>query len=83
MLVFVDLFNHPVECGAQTLGGVASALGKTNVWCAMLGVGSIDSRTFLVSFVGFGHNGTFVLCKGNAVVEELVIAITQAPYIRN
>ncbi len=30
MLVLVDLFNCPVECGAQTVGGIASTLGKTN-----------------------------------------------------
>ena len=54
MLVLVDLFNCPVECGAQTVGGIASTLGKTNACCAPLGVGSVDSQTFLVAFVGFG-----------------------------
>ena len=43
MLVLVDLFNHPVECGAQTAGGVAATLGKTNACCALFGVGIIDS----------------------------------------
>ena len=54
MLVLVDLFNCPVECGAQTISGIASTLGKTNACCASLGVGSVDSHTFLVAFVGFG-----------------------------
>ncbi len=54
MLVLVDLFNCPVECGAQTIGGIASTLGKTYACCASLGVGRVDSHTFLVAFVGFG-----------------------------
>ncbi len=78
MLVLVDLFNRPVECRAQTVCGIASMLGKTNVCRDMPGVGSVDSHTFLVAFV-FGNDGTFVLCKGNAVVEEQAIAIAQAP----
>jgi len=78
MLVFIDLFNCPVECGAQTVGNIASTLGKTNACRATLGVGSIDSHTFLVVFVGFGQAGSFVLCEGNAVVEEQVVPITQA-----
>ena len=79
MLVLVDLFNRPVECGAQTVGGIASTLGKTTVCRATLGVGSVDNHTFLVAFVGFGHDGTFVLCNDNAVAEEHVIDIAQAP----
>jgi hypothetical protein len=79
MLVLVDLFNCPVECGAQTVGGIASTLGKTNAGCATLGLGSVDSHTFLVAFVGFGQAGPFVLCECNAVVEEQVAAIAQAP----
>jgi hypothetical protein len=79
MLVLVDLFNCPVECGALTVCGIASTLGKTNACCAMLGVGSIDSQTFLVAFVGFGQAGPFVLCEGGAVVKEQVVAIAQAP----
>ncbi len=70
ILVLIDLFNRPVECRAQSVGGIASPLGKTNVCHATLGVGSIDSHTFLVAVVSFGHDGTFVLCKGNAVVKE-------------
>jgi hypothetical protein len=53
-------------------------LGKTNAWCATLGVGSVDSHTFFVGFVGFGQAGSFVLCVGDAVVEEQVVAISQA-----
>ena len=79
MLVLVDLFNRPVECGAQTVDGIVSTLGKSNVCRATLGVGSVDSHTFLVAFAGFGHDGTFVRCKGNAVVEEKVVAIAQVP----
>ncbi len=41
MLVLVDLFNRPVECGAQTVGGIAVTLGKTNACCATLAVGSV------------------------------------------
>ena len=73
MLVLVDLFNCLVECEAQTVGGIAATLGKTNVCCASFGVGIIDSQTFLVAVVGFGQAGPFVLCKGNAVVEEQVL----------
>jgi len=54
MLVLVNLFNRAVECRAQTVGSIASTLGKTNAWCAMLGVGSVDSHKFFVGFVGFG-----------------------------
>jgi hypothetical protein len=79
MLVLVDLFNCPVECGAQTVCDIASTLGKTNACCATLGVDSVDSHTFLVAFVGFGQAGPFVLCEGDAVVEEQVVAIVQAP----
>ncbi len=79
MLVLVDLFNHPVECGAQTVGRIASTLGKTNAFCATLGVGSVDCHTFLVAVIGFGQAGLFVLCKGNAVVKEQVVAIVQLP----
>ena len=67
MLVLVDFFNCPVECGAQTLCGIASTLGKTNVCCATLSVGSVDGHTFLVVFVGFGQAGLFILCEGDAV----------------
>ncbi len=77
--VRVNLFNPAVECRAQTVGSIVSALGKANACCATLGVGSVDSHTFLVGFVGFGQAGSFVLCKGNAVVEEQVVAIAQAP----
>ncbi len=79
MLVLVDLFNHPVECRAQTVGRIAATLGKTNAFCATLGVGSVDCHTFLVAVVGFGQAGLFVLCKGNAVVEEQIVAIAQSP----
>jgi len=79
MLVLVNHFNCVVGCRAQTVGGIASTLGKTNACCATLGVGSIDSHTFLVAFVGFGQAGPFVLCKGDAVVEEQVVTIAQAP----
>ncbi len=79
MLVLVDLLNCPVECGAQAVCGIASTLGKTNACCATLGVGSVDSHTFFVAFVGFGKAGSFVLCEGNAVVEEQVVTIAQAP----
>ena len=68
MLVLVNLFNRAVECRAQTVGSIASTLGKTNAWCTMLGVGSVDSHTFLVGFAGFGQAGSFVLCEGDAVV---------------
>ncbi len=78
MLVFVNLFNRAVECRAQTVGSIASTLGKTNAWCATFGVGSVDSHTFFVGFVGFGQAGSFVLCEGDAVVEEQVVAIAQA-----
>ena len=78
MLVLVNLFNRAVECRAQTVGSIASTLGKTNAWCATLGVGSVDSHTFLVGFVGFGQAGSFVLCEVDAVVKEQVVAIAQA-----
>ena len=53
---------------AQTVGGIVSTLGKTKACCATLGVGSIDSLSFFVGFVGFGQAGSFVLCEGDAVV---------------
>ncbi len=68
MLVLVNLFNRAVECRSQTVGSIGSTLGKTNACCATLGVGSVDSHTFLVGFVGFGQAGLFVLCEGDAVV---------------
>jgi hypothetical protein len=79
MLVLVDLFNRPVKCGAQTVGGIAATLGKTNACCATFGVGSVESHTFLVAVIGFCQAGQFVLCKGNAVVKEQVVAIAQSP----
>ncbi len=79
MLVLVDLFNCLVECRAQTVGRIAATLGKTNAFCATLSVGSVDCHTFLVAVVGFGQAGLFVLCKGNAVVKEEVVAIAQSP----
>ncbi len=79
MLVLVNLFNRPVECGAQTVGRIAATLGKTNACCAMLDKGSVDYHTFLVAVVGFGQAGPFVLCEGNAVVKEQVVAIAQLP----
>jgi hypothetical protein len=79
MIVLVDLFNRLVECGAQTVGCIVATLGKTNACCAMLGVGSVDCHTFLVAVIGFGQAGLFVLCKGNAVVKEQVVAIAQLP----
>jgi hypothetical protein len=79
MLVLVDLFYCLIECGAQAVGGIAAMLGNTNAWCATLGVGSIDCRTFLIAGVVFGQAGPFILCKGNAVVEEQVVTIAQLP----
>ncbi len=70
VLVIVNLFNRAVESRPQTVGSIAATLGKTNAWCATLGVGSVDSHTFFVGFVGFGQAGWFVLCEGDAVVEE-------------
>jgi hypothetical protein len=34
---------------------------------------------FLIAGVIFGQAGSFVLCEGNAVVEEQVITIAQSP----
>ncbi len=79
MLVLVDLFNRLVECRAQTVGRIAAMLSKTNICCAMLGVGSVDCHTFLVAVIGFGQAGPFILCEGNAVVKEQVVAIAQSP----
>jgi hypothetical protein len=70
MLVLVDLFKHPIECGAQTVCGIASPLGKPNAWCATLGVGCVDCRTYLLLVLFFGQAGPFVLCEGNAVGKE-------------
>ena len=75
MLVLVDLFNRPVECRAQTVGGITSTLGKTNACCATFVVGIVDCLTFPVAVVSFGQAGPFVLCEGNAVVEEQVVTI--------
>ena len=74
MLILVDLFNRAVECGAQTVGGIAATLGITNACCAMFGVSIVDCHTLLVAVVGFGQDGSFVLCAGNAVVEEQVVS---------
>ena len=74
-LVLVDLLNCPVECRAQTVGGIMSALDKTNACCAAFVVGIVDCLTFPVAVVGFGQAGPFVLCEGNAVVEEQVVTI--------
>ena len=52
MLIFVDLFNPPVECGAQTVGGIAATLGITNACCAAFGVSIVDCQTLLVPVVG-------------------------------
>ncbi len=79
MLVLVDLFNPLVECGAQTVGHIAVTLSKTNACCATIDVGSVDCHMFLVAVVGVGQAGPFVLCEGNAVVEEQVVAIAQSP----
>ncbi len=44
MLVLVDLFNRPVESGAQTVGGIASMLNKSMlvmphlVWAALIAI---------------------------------------------
>ncbi len=70
MLVLVDLFKCPIECRAQTVCSVASPLGKPNAWCAALGVGCVNCCTLFVAGVVFGQAGLFVLCEGNAVVEE-------------
>ncbi len=79
MLVLVDFFNCPIECGSQAVGGIAATLGNANAWCATLGVGSVDCQMFLIVGVIFGQAGPFVLCKDNAVVEEQVVTITQLP----
>jgi hypothetical protein len=78
MLVLVDLFKLPIECRAQTVCSVASPLGKPNAWCATLGVGCVNCRTFFVAGVVFGQAGPFVLCEGNAVVEEHVVTFAQS-----
>jgi hypothetical protein len=79
MLVLVDLFNPLVECRAKTVGRIVATLGKTNACCATLDVGSVDCHTFLVAVAGFGQAAPFILCEGNAVVEEQAIAIAQSP----
>ena len=48
MLVLVDLFNCPVECRAQTVGGITSALGKTNVVPCLLWASLIALRFLLL-----------------------------------
>ena len=78
MLVLVDLFYCLIECGAQAVGGIVATLGNANAWCAMLGVGSVDCQTFLIVGVVFSQAGPFILCEGDAVIEEQVVAITQA-----
>ena len=75
MLALVNLFNCPVECRAQTVGGITSTLGKTNACCAAFFVGIVDWLTFPVAVVGFGQAGPFVLCEGNAVIEKQVFTI--------
>jgi hypothetical protein len=35
--------------------------------------------TFLFVFVGLGQAGPFIFREGNAVIEEQVVAIAQAP----
>ncbi len=75
MLVLVDLFNRPVDCRAQTVGGITSMLGKTNACCAAFVLGIIDCHTFPVAAVGFGQAGPFVLYEGNAVIEKQVVTI--------
>ncbi len=62
MFVLVELFNRPVESGAQTVGGIASKLGETNYCCAMFVVCIINSHTFLIVVIGFGQAGPFVFC---------------------
>ena len=79
VFALVDLFYRAVECRAQTVGGIASSLCETYSCCATFGVGSVDGHAFLVCFVGFGQAGSFVLCKGDAVVEDQIIAIAQSP----
>ncbi len=79
MLVLVDLLKRPIECRAQTVCGVASPLGKPNAWCTTLGVGCVNCRKFFVAGAVFGQDGPFVLCEGNAVVEEQVVTIAQLP----
>ena len=76
VIVLVELFNCPVECRAQTVGGIASTLGKTNACCAAFVVGIVDCHTFPVAVVGFDQAGPFILCEGNAVVKEQVVTIT-------
>ena len=75
MLVLVDLFNRLVECRAQNVGGITSTLGKTNACCAAFVVGIVDCHAFSVAVVSFDQAGPFVLCEGNAVVEEQVVTI--------
>ena len=72
-MCLVNLFNRPVECGAQTVGGIAATLGITNACCAAFGVSIVDCHTLLVAVVCFGQDGTFVLWAGNAVVKEQVV----------
>ncbi len=54
-------------------------LGKANACCAMLGVGRVDCQTCLIAGVTFGQAGSFDFCKGNDVVKEQVLTITQPP----
>ena len=63
MLVLVDIFNCLVECGAQTVGGVAATLDKTNACCASFDVSIVDGQKFLVAVIGFGQAGPFILCR--------------------
>ena len=79
VFVFVDRFNRPVESGAQTVCCIASTLGETNACCAAFVVGSIDGHTFLIAVVSFGQAGSFILCEGDAVIKEQVIAIAKLP----
>jgi hypothetical protein len=79
MLVLVYLLDRAVECRAETVYRIASTLCETDSCCATFGVGSVDCHAFLVGVVGFGQAGSFVLCIGDAVIEEQIIAIAQSP----
>ncbi len=75
VLVLVDFLYRPIECFAQTVGSIASTLGKTNGCCATLDAGSINCQTFLIAVVVFGQDRKFVICAGNAVVKEQFVTI--------
>ncbi len=87
LLGFVELFYHPIECGAHAVCRIASPLRKTDGWFVSLDMGRVDCLACCIFVIVLGQVSAFVLCYCycSVVMQEQVVTLAQLsqrlPYV--